>query len=170
MLTGQGKRLMIGVVCCCALLVLAILLLVGLAVEQRSPALLRDARNALATWRSGSMPPADPPVARTKAGPHPPLPIGNPGGWFETDDYPAEAYRKGLQGRTAVALDVDRRGRPSACRVTASSGSQVLDEATCGLFMRRAHFTPAADAKNVAVPGVWTTAVRWTLDDESLFR
>ena len=93
--------------------------------------------------------------------------LGNPGDWFPMDSYPAEAKRKGQQGRVSVQLTIDKTGVPTGCTVVASSGSPSLDKATCDLATANAKYTPALDAKGqpteatVALPGV-----RWELSDD----
>ena len=54
----------------------------------------------------------------------------SPANWFPLSAYPAEAKRKGEQGRVVVKLAIDSTGTPTACTVVSSSGSAVLDEAT----------------------------------------
>ena len=56
-------------------------------------------------------------------------------------------------------------GKPSDCTVTASSGHDVLDEATCAKLLRRARFEPASDHTGAKVAGTWNTAVRWDIPD-----
>lgn len=90
-------------------------------------------------------------------------PDGNPAAWFPQDAYPPEAKAAGVEGRTAFSLDVDAKGRVTACNVTESSGSPLLDSTTCNLLIANAHFKPAKDPKGHAVAGVWTSGMRWKL-------
>jgi TonB family protein len=60
---------------------------------------------------------------------------------------------------------VDEAGRVSACRVTGSSGSASLDDATCRIFRERAQFEPARDAHGRAVPDQISSHMRWVLPD-----
>ena len=80
-------------------------------------------------------------------------------------DYPANALRNGEQGRVAFTLDVGADGRVTACRVTESSGSAALDNATCRIMQSRARYMPARNARGVAVAGRDQGAVRWALSD-----
>jgi len=95
---------------------------------------------------------------------------GNLAPYFSDDDYPPEAIRRGEQGITAFTLEVDEAGRVSACRVTRSSGSALLDEATCRLASVRARFAPARDRRGRAVPDRISSRMRWVLPEEDASR
>jgi periplasmic protein TonB len=91
---------------------------------------------------------------------------GNQGDWFPQDSYPAAARRAGAAGRVSVAVTVGTDGRVSACEVTATSGNDDLDAATCRLARRNARFTPALDAEGrPTVARVPLKGVRWELRD-----
>lgn len=61
-------------------------------------------------------------------------------------DYPREAKAAGLEGNLTTRYLVDPHGRIARCYVTVSSGSAVLDAATCRLVIDRYRFAPARDA------------------------
>jgi TonB family protein len=84
-------------------------------------------------------------------------PIGNPGGWFTDDDYPAAAKRAGASGRVVIVLTTDPSGHAKACRVVSSSKDAVLDQATCALATRRGRFQPRTG------DGFSVLSVRWDL-------
>lgn len=65
------------------------------------------------------------------------------GSWFRANDYPIEAMKKGIEGSVTFEVDVDPAGKPTACRVAVSSGSSILDRATCDAVLARARFEPA---------------------------
>jgi TonB family protein len=88
--------------------------------------------------------------------------------WFSAGDYPAEAIRKGLQGSVTFEVDVDPSGHPGACRVTKSSGQQLLDQATCDVVRSRARFTPALGPDGKPVVGRYSTNTIWILPDLGL--
>lgn len=92
-------------------------------------------------------------------------PKGNPGLWVSTSDYPTAGLRGELEGLVKVRLTIGTDGKPSDCTVTASSGHDVLDEATCAKLLRRARFDPASDQTGAKVTGTWNTAVRWDIPD-----
>lgn len=85
------------------------------------------------------------------------------GEWVTNDDYPPSALRNEEQGITYFTLDVDTRGCVTACRVDASSGSHVLDDTTCALLMRRAHFRPAEDAKGRPLASTYSNQMHWQI-------
>ena len=92
-------------------------------------------------------------------------PRGNPALWVSTSDYPSAGLRGELEGLVRVQLSVGADGKPTDCTVTASSGHDVLDEATCAKLLRRARFDPASDHTGAKVAGTWNTAVRWQIPD-----
>lgn len=111
-----------------------------------------------------AVPVAPPPVITPTAPPAPPPPPkpvisqaaearGNPGSWVTTDDYPPSAIRDGVQGTSQLTFDINAQGRIENCRVTASSGSALLDDTACKLVMRRGRYTPAKDASGNPTPG-----------------
>lgn len=95
--------------------------------------------------------------------PVPALPLGSPGDWIGSGDYPTFALRHEFEGVTRFTLMVDQAGRVSACTIVVSSGSEVLDEATCRLLTLRARFSPALDKKGRAVSGSYQSSVRWQI-------
>ncbi len=82
---------------------------------------------------------------------------------FSTDDYPQEALRLGEQGTVAVRLLVTNAGRVGKCEVVTSSGSQILDRATCNILSQRARFAPARDEKGQPTTDYYTQRIRWEL-------
>ncbi len=83
--------------------------------------------------------------------------------WISTEDYPPSSIRAGEQGVVAIALQVDAAGKVTACSVTASSGHDALDQATCRLYQRRGRFTAALDDAGAPVSATYTDRVRWVL-------
>lgn len=88
---------------------------------------------------------------------------GDRGSWITNDDYPSSALRAGEQGVVGISLDVSAAGRVTACRVTAPSGSDALDRATCTLYSRNARFVPARDDAGAATGSTYVDRVRWQL-------
>jgi TonB family protein len=89
----------------------------------------------------------------------------HPGSWVTNDDYPNDATRLGLEGSVEFELQVDAFGCPTACTITKSSAFAILDDASCALLMRRAHFSPAEDASGKRIPAVYRNRFRWALGD-----
>ena len=94
-----------------------------------------------------------------------PVPRTDPARWITTSDYPSRAIRTMEQGRTVIAASVNRYGIVTGCRVAESSGSAILDEASCKSIERRARFYPARNAEDEAVDGVWTKAIVWAIPE-----
>lgn len=91
---------------------------------------------------------------------------GNAGTWVTVDDYPPRALREERVGVTRIAVDVTPEGRAANCRVTSSSGSPDLDEATCRNYVRRARYTPSKDAAGNNIPDSETRSIRWELPED----
>lgn len=108
--------------------------------------------------------PVAPPVQAPRAGQRL-QPAGSPQNWVTDDDYPAEALRKGWQGTVGFTLEIDAAGKPSACRVTAPSGTPMLDQTACALLMRRARFVPARDASGQPIGGSFTSRFTWRIPE-----
>ena len=107
-----------------------------------------------------------PSAATAQSKVEPATPRGNPGDWFPQNSYPPEAKRKGEQGRVGVRLDIDKTGRPIACVVVESSGSDSLDAATCELALANGRFRPALGARGQPVAATYKLpGVRWELAD-----
>lgn len=88
----------------------------------------------------------------------------NKGSWFSADDYPAEAMKNHVEGDTTFEVDVNVDGKPTRCRVAKSSGSATLDQATCGVVLRRAQFKPAMHHGR-AVVGRYSDRASWRVQD-----
>lgn len=102
-------------------------------------------------------------VSAHAAEPRPARPLGNPGEWVTAGDYPSVALRNDQEGTVGFLIDVDVNGVPSSCKVSMSSGSTVLDDATCQLIITRARFEPATDKKGRAISGTYANSVRWII-------
>jgi TonB family protein len=87
------------------------------------------------------------------------------GSYFHIGDYPVAASMRAETGSVGFTLDVGADGRVGGCRVTASSGSEALDTATCRILAERAQFTPARDAAGNAVTDQFSSRIVWTLPD-----
>ena len=91
-----------------------------------------------------------------------PQPRGEAQSYFSRDDYPAAALGSGAHGRVSVMLRIDTQGRITDCHVLRSSGSSILDQATCNIMHRRARFTPAMDSNGNPVVSYIAQHVDWT--------
>jgi periplasmic protein TonB len=105
--------------------------------------------------------PMPPPMPPRPAG-KPPIPL-DPASWIKDKDYPRAAIKAEQSGTAGFRLDIDRKGKVKACTIVYSSGSPLLDAATCSVLLRRARFMPAIDAKGNRVPGHYSSRFRWLL-------
>lgn len=83
-----------------------------------------------------------------------------PEGWAGDGDYPLNALDIGAFGISSFRLDVDETGAVTRCRILASSGYAVLDEATCSKLPRRARFKPAL-VRGKPVPSTYQSKITW---------
>ena len=90
-------------------------------------------------------------------------PLGSPGKWATTDDYPAAALREEREGVARFRVTIGADGRVRNCEILASSGSSDLDRATCANVVKRARFKHATDDIGAAVSGGYTSAVKWEI-------
>lgn len=124
-------------------------------------------------------PPPQPPSTRpsTVAPPGPPTPPRPPSkargartkgerGWGARikENYPARALREEVEGTVGVRVTVTPDGRATGCSVTASSGSDILDQAACTGMERYSRFEPALDDAGNPTSGNYTTRITYRLN------
>jgi len=85
----------------------------------------------------------DDPFADPKAAPVASSAKGDPTAWVSVDDYPPSSLRAQEEGTATVRYTVNAGGRIENCTVIRSSGSSVLDRATCAALTRRGRYSPA---------------------------
>jgi len=93
----------------------------------------------------------------------PPVPRAPYERLVSADDYPPAARAQGLTGTARVKLDVAPTGRVAGCTILASSGTALLDGATCRLLAARARFHPAQDEAGNPAPGAVEVELPWSL-------
>lgn len=91
------------------------------------------------------------------------VPLGSPGKWATSDDYPPAALREERVGVSRFRVTIGTDGRVRNCEIVASSGSPDLDRATCANVAKRARFKPATDDTGAAVSASYTSAVKWEI-------
>ncbi|GLT01381.1 hypothetical protein GCM10007897_27740 [Sphingobium jiangsuense] len=106
----------------------------------------------------GKAAPPLPPRPRVRA-----VPAESPGNWMQPEDYPAAILALRGEGTSAFRLYVDEKGAVQQCWITAGSGIEMLDRATCALMKERARFRPARNARGQAVRDVYQNRVVWRL-------
>jgi protein TonB len=140
------------------------------AVPPRKPA-LAHAPNQHPLSRSPA-PTAAPPVTASeelamrppgaKPAATPPHPI-TASGTNAKPDYPAEAQRRGWQGRVVLRVEVSPAGSPLSVDVRVSSGHELLDQAALRA-VRRWRFVPATQG-DTPVTGTVDVPVQFRLED-----
>lgn len=87
---------------------------------------------------------------------------------FTTDDYPASAMRNEERGRVTARFEIADDGTAENCKAEVSSGSAVLDSATCRIILRRIRYDPARDSEGRPIRSSDTFSIVWTLPEEML--
>ena len=87
----------------------------------------------------------------------------NSNGEFIAKNYPAEALKRGEQGKVGFRLVVEPDGSLGSCEVTQSSGFKSLDTETCELIVRHAKLTPVRDSEGRSVRSVQQGFISWKL-------
>lgn len=87
-------------------------------------------------------------------------------GRIRDSDYPREADDAGAQGTVGVRYLVATNGRVTDCDITRSSGSAILDAATCRLIRERFRFDPSRDAAGRPVPATIVENHTWEIERE----
>ncbi len=90
-----------------------------------------------------------------------PEPVGSPGDWLNTNDYPIDMWRTGQGAVVHFRIIIDADGSPLSCAVQAAAGPKKLRDLTCTLLMSRAKFSPAHDATGVPVKSYWLSSAKW---------
>lgn len=83
--------------------------------------------------------------------------------WSTNDEYPKKALRERRDGTTYFNVTVGTDGKSKSCTVTQSSGHADLDEAACGIIMRRGRWEPATNNAGEPIEAVWSSKFRWVL-------
>lgn len=108
--------------------------------------------------------PLNDPFRRTA--PFPSRATTNLSSYFSNEDYPAAAVRAEEEGRSLMRLEIGADGRVAACTIVESSGSNLLDAASCRHVRVRARFAPARDSKGVPVADTVIASILWQLPEE----
>ncbi|WP_284734629.1 energy transducer TonB [Sphingosinicella terrae] len=80
-------------------------------------------------------------------------------------DYPPGLGEIGVGGRVSVIFTILDDGRVTDCRITRSSGSDALDDATCRLIERRYLFEPSRDGRGRPIVSRMTENHEWLVED-----
>lgn len=92
-----------------------------------------------------------------------PVPLGNPGNWIRSDDYPRKALANRKSALVTFRLSVDASGTPVDCDIQRAYADDSFKAITCGRLMVRARFKPALDASGQPTPSYYVNSVRWVI-------
>ena len=79
-------------------------------------------------------------------------------------DYPPGALERNERGTVSYRLTIGTNGRVKDCRVTLSSGSSELDNATCKIMRARARFKPAVDRDGFPIESNYDDKLVWSAE------
>ena len=80
------------------------------------------------------------------------------------DNYPRRAAQEEIEGTVGVRVTVTADGKATACSVTKSSGSNILDEAACKDLERYGQFEPALNDAGNPISASWSTRITYKLN------
>jgi hypothetical protein len=109
--------------------------------------------------RAGPPAPPPPPRPQTEGGPPSQGPRRTIRAPLAANDYHDIADQRISDDHLEAELAVDEEGAPTGCRVSGSSGNQVVDERTCALLAERARFTQRVDASGTPIADTVTLRV-----------
>jgi periplasmic protein TonB len=78
-------------------------------------------------------------------------------------DYPVKALKKNWEGDVQLLLNIDATGKITDCKITQSSGHELLDTAACKEVRRNARFKPATDGQGNPKPSTYPYSVKWRI-------
>lgn len=90
-----------------------------------------------------------------------PEPVGNPGSWATSLDYPAKPRQGIFRGLIPFRLAIDTKGAVTGCYVAKDAGPEQFVLLTCQVLVARAKFSPAADASGNPVQSFWVGTIYW---------
>lgn len=85
-------------------------------------------------------------------------------------DYPEAAMEAGQSGTVSVRYLVWTDGTVRECEIERSSGSRILDQATCRLIVQRFRYWPSRDGRGRPVPAYIIEDHSWVLNIEPVRR
>jgi TonB family protein len=89
--------------------------------------------------------------------------------WYNfAEDYPMKAFERRWEGITEFQLLVAPDGAIANCKVTKSSGHDILDTQACFLAQKRVKFRPARGPDGRPVWGVYRSEALWALPNHTL--
>lgn len=93
----------------------------------------------------------------------PATPIGSPGNWVISADYPSKALMMGHNGIVQFRLDLDEAGKILNCHILARTNPDEFADISCRALTRRAKFEPALDAAGKPMKSFYINSVRFVM-------
>jgi len=93
----------------------------------------------------------------------PAIPVGSPGDWLTSSDYPDEPLMARQPGLVQVRLSVGVDGKPTDCFIQQSTRGAGFATTVCQALMRRGRFEPALGADGKPIASYWRTSVRFDI-------
>lgn len=90
-------------------------------------------------------------------------PLGSPGNWIKSADYPLDMLGAGQPALVNFRLSVGPDGVPTACYIQSTTRPKEFDDAVCKSVMKRARFSPAVDAQGQRIASYYQNAVRFQI-------
>ena len=90
-------------------------------------------------------------------------PIGSPGDWVLSRDYPMLLAISGVRGLVNFRLMVDEQGQTSSCHIQQSTRPAEFDALVCKMMMQRAKFQPARDAEGQPMASYYRNTVHFSI-------
>lgn len=100
-------------------------------------------------------------VARYRTMTRKAMPLGSPGEWMRSGDYPRDMLAKWQPGLVQFRLIVGEDGLPTDCHIQQSTNPEGFDDAVCKALMRRARFEPALDGEGKPMASPYLNLVRF---------
>lgn len=90
-------------------------------------------------------------------------PVGSPGSWLRSSDYPADMIAQGKNGWVRFRLGVNEAGVVTDCTVQQKMNPVEFNTVSCKLLTKRARFDPALDASGKPVKSYFLGSVLWKI-------
>lgn len=92
-----------------------------------------------------------------------PTPIGNPGTWASSNDYPTDMLRQGGNGLVQFRLDISETGSIAGCHIQARTNPDAFADLSCKMISKRGRFNPALDRNGKPIKSYFVSTVRWKM-------
>lgn len=93
----------------------------------------------------------------------PAWPVGSPGEWIRSSDYPRDMLRRGGQAIINFRLNVDENGGVSGCHIQQRTRPEGFEDLVCRLLTERGEFEPALDADGIPIASYYVSAVQFQI-------